>query len=475
VSDKPAILVVDDDRLIRVSMVKQLTAAGFTAATAESGIEALSAMATGEWGVVLSDLRMPGMDGLTFLEEVKQRFPDVAVIMMTAYGTVESAVKALKLGAYDYLTKPFHFEEVLIRLDRIATQQACQAEVLKLRELISESAESMGLFGASLSIQRIRDQITAYAGSSVPLLVTGETGTGKEVVARAVHEQGRGKDKPFIAVGCGTIPREIAESELFGHEKGSFSGAMGKHKGAFERADGGTMLLDDIDDLPLDLQVKLLRIIQEGTFNRVGGETEFAVDVRVIATTKVDLEEEAEQGRFRPDLFYRLRGLEIHLPPLRERGDDVFLLAAHFLQVIAAKDGSKTKHLDPSAAPLLKHFPWRGNVRELMRAMESAVILSRSDEIRAEDLPAFLRSTPGVHRPFSLNIDNMEKVSLPELLSEFEAQLLDWALARAGGKQTAASELLGIPRTTFQSKLHERDRRIASTPNGPGGGSIGRD
>lgn len=457
--NKLSVLVVDDDKLIRASTAKQLEAAGFHASTASSGGEALQLLASGEWGVVLSDLRMPGMDGITFLVEIKERFPGIEVILMTAYGSVETAVAALQQGAYDYLTKPFHFRELEIRLNRISSMLETRDELSKLRELLADSSHTLGVIGASPAIQTVRERIAAFSKSRVPLLITGETGTGKEVVARAVHEHGGESNKPFIPVGCGTIPGEIAESELFGHEKGAFSGALGRHKGAFERAHGGTLLLDDIDDLPLVMQVKLLRVMQEGTLIRVGGEKEIEIDVRVIATTKEDLENKCEVGQFRLDLFYRLRGLEIHIAPLRERGDDILLLATHFLQIIAAKERSPQKHLLPDAAELLMRHPWRGNVRELVRVMESAVVLARTDDIGAADLPDFLKKRSTSRELFTLNLDQEQEVSLPGLVQDFESRLIDWAMASAAGKQTIAARLLGLPRTTFQSKLHERERR----------------
>lgn len=454
-----SVLVVDDDRLIRASMAKQLEASGYQATCASSAPEALVTLARIDVDIVLSDLRMPEMGGLEFLSEIKQRFPSVEVILMTAYASVETAVTALQQGAYDYLTKPFHFNELEIRLERIHSMSEIKAEVSKLRKLLLDSRQVMGLVGTCKPLQLVRERIVAFSKSRVPLLITGETGTGKEVVARAVHECSEGPSGPFVPVGCGTIPGEIAESELFGHEKGSFSGAVGVHHGAFERANGGTLLLDDIDDLPAGLQVKLLRVIQEGTLVRVGGEKEIEIDVRVIATTKEDLQNKCEQSEFRPDLFYRLRGLEIHLPPLRERDDDILLLATHFLQVVAGKEGTAPKRILPDAAEVLKRYKWGGNVRELIRAMESAAILAREDEISAEDLPDFLQAQSKTKGLFTLQLDQAQQVSLPEITNEFETKLMDWAMSRANGRQTKAAELLGIPRTTLQSKLSERERR----------------
>lgn len=308
------VLVVDDERLSRISMVCQLKDAFYEAEACESASVALSALARANWDVVVTDLRMPGMSGLELLAEIRRQYPAVDVIVITAYGSVETAVDAMRAGAADFLTKPFGFSELDFRLKKIAELRAARSEVSSLRALIDHSCKC-GLVGGSPAIVRVCERIRAFAGHDAPVLVTGETGTGKEMVARALHNESQRANKPFIAVGCGTIPRELAESELFGHEKGSFTGASQRRKGSFERADGGTLLLDDIDDLPLDLQVKLLRVLQEGTLTRVGGSEEIKVDVRVVATSKVDLEKAASAGKFRDDVFYRLRGLEIRLPP----------------------------------------------------------------------------------------------------------------------------------------------------------------
>ena len=283
-------------------------------------------------------------------------------------------------------------------------------------------------------------------------MITGETGTGKEVVSRALHQNSSRKNKPFVAVGCGNIPRELAESELFGHEKGAFTGAASRRIGSFEHADGGTLLLDDIDDLPLELQVKLLRVLQEGTIVRVGNTQEINVDIRIIATTKVDLEAAAEANRFRPDLFYRLRGLELHLPPLRERNADILMLANHFLKRLCPA-GSPIKGLTAEAGQMLMRYPWPGNVRELRRAMESAMVLAGAGEITPMALPSFLQRGRSSSSSFTLNLADCTEISLPEMLLEFEKELIKWGLSKSAGSQSMAAQLLGIPRTTLQSKL----------------------
>ena len=305
----------------------------------------------------------------------------------------------------------------------------------------------------------VYELISIFSDHDAPVLVTGDTGTGKELVARALHHSGRRSNMPFVPIACGTIPSELAESELFGHEKGSFTGAHQRREGSFERADGGTVLLDDIDDLPLNMQVKLLRVLQEGTLIRVGGIKEFQVDVRIVATSKVDLLEAIEKGTFRDDLFYRLRGLEVTLPPLRERGEDVLLLAHHFLELVKTREGKEAKTLSIEAADKLRSYPWPGNVRELRRAMESAFILCKGDEIRAEHLPTFLtrlpikRSSGGDHELFKVNFDGKDELPFTELVQQFEDTMILWALSKAAGQQTKAAELLGLPRTTFQSKI----------------------
>ena len=447
------ILVVDDDKLSRVTTAKKLKGRGHEAADADGPYAGLALLEEQPFDVVLTDLRMPGMDGIEFLAAVREQYPGVEVILMTAYGTVENAVEAMQLGAADFLTKPFQMEELDLRLARLGELKAARAEVERLRGMVADAEDHLGLVGSSQGMSKVRDRIRRFADHDVPVLVTGETGTGKEVVARALHRLGRREGAPFVAVGCGNIPRELAESEFFGHEKGSFTGATDKRVGAFEKADGGTLLLDDVDDLPPELQVKLLRVLQEGVISRVGSTQERAIDVRVVATTKVDLEGLADEGRFRPDLFYRLRGLEIDLPPLRDRGDDVLMLADHFLQRIASDAGVPAKKLCAEAGRLLRGYRWPGNVRELRRAMESAHVLATGELIEPDALPDFLQRARTGSGRFQLDLEGCEAVDLQQLLQEFEAAVLRWAMVKADGRQTAAAKLLQVPRSTLQSKL----------------------
>ncbi len=447
------VLVVDDDRIVRTATAKQLEDAGYTVEVCESAQRALERLSDGCWDVVLSDLRMPGMDGLGLLEEIGEHHAGVETILMTAFGAVETAVRAMQAGASDYLVKPFHFDELEVRLRKLEEQRRTAAELEALRELIGTTQEMFGLMGRTQGIHAVRDRIRTFADHSAPVLILGETGTGKEVVARALHHAGKRSDGEFVAVGCGVIPRDLAESELFGHERGSFTGATQQRRGSFERASGGTLLLDDVDDLPLELQVKLLRVLQDGTFTRVGGAQELTTDARVIATTKSDLEHAVEDGEFRADLYYRLRGLEITLPPLRQRGDDVLLLANHFLALTSSEEGGAAKTLSPEVAKVLMGYGWPGNVRELRRAVETMQVLCTGWEVGLEHMPDFLSRTEQSGQYFELSLGQHLSVPFNELLREFEARVFDWALTSAAGNQTEAARLLGIPRTTLQSRL----------------------
>ncbi len=451
--EAPRVLVVDDERISREATVRQLRAAGFTADAVENGYLALDALGAQDWDVIVSDLRMPGLDGLELLSRVRKNYPNVDIIVMTAYGTVETAVAAIKQGASDYLNKPFRFQELEHRLRKLSELRGFRNEVRELRALLSEGEDTCcGLVGTSPPMRQVQKLIRTYADHAAPVLITGETGTGKEMVTRALHQLGPRASKPLVAVACGAIPSELAESELFGHERGAFTGAVGQRLGAFQRADGGTLMLDDVDDLPLNLQVKLLRALEEKSFLRVGASRETQVDVRVVATSKKDLDGQAAQGLFRQDLYYRLRALEIRLPPLRDRGDDVLLLAEHFMRKLSV---GRDLSLGLEAASFLRRYGWPGNVRELRHAIESTVIVCTGGQVTPECLPEFLRGEqlPEGDGLFVLNLAGRTRVSLNDAVRAFEDQLIRWAMRQAQGQQSKAADILGLPRTTLQSKL----------------------
>jgi DNA-binding NtrC family response regulator len=453
------VLVVEDEPITRKVLHDQVAGLGFACEVAENGFVALAALKTATWDVVLTDLRMPGMDGIELLRKTKAMFPETEVILVTGQGGVKEAVAAMQEGAADFLRKPVQTEELKVRLTKAAATRAIRRELANLRSCLDVSGSGIGLAGDSPAMHTIHQRIKTFAASSVPVLVTGRTGTGKEVVSRALHVQGPRSHGPFVAIACGAVPQSLAESELFGHEKGAFTGAIQLRRGSFERANGGTILLDDVDDLPLEIQVKLLRVLQEGTLQRVGGEKEITVDVRVIATTKEDLAKAVAEGRFREDLFYRLRGLELVLPPLKDRGSDVLLLAQFFLGSIASRDRTAPKRLSPETAKLLRQYDWPGNIRELRQVMETASVLCPELEISPEHLPDFVQrrsaSMSQESDVLSLNLDleACGSIQFRKMVEQFEKKLIDWALTRSGGNQSQAAELLQLPRTTFQSKL----------------------
>ena len=452
------VLVVDDEAMSARIMARQLRDEGYLAQWETSAVKATERVAHELFDVVVSDLRMPKMSGLEFLRVIRARSPGLSVIMMSAFGTVDNAVEVMMAGAADFLTKPFPLEVLTVRLEKLRELCEARREIETLRAMLQDGTgpRDQGLFGTSAGMKQVRERIVTFANSSVPVLINGETGTGKEVVARSLHRQGPRRDAPFIGVACGAIPAELAESELFGHVRGAFTGATQSRRGVFQRAHGGTLLLDDVDDLPPDIQVKLLRVLEEGTLTRVGSGEEIEVDVRVVATTKVDLTQQGE--KFRDDLFFRLRGLEIYLPPLRERGEDLILLATHFLGEQSVK-GGPSPSLGVESATILRTYGWPGNVRELKRTMESAAVLSEGGQILPKHLPEHLQkwAETGDVPCFSLNLEGVSRIQFRDLVGRFEAELLRWALGNNGGSQFKAAAALGLPRTTFQNKLKRLD------------------
>ncbi len=450
---KGKILVIDDEKLKRLTLKSQLEDDGYDVNIGENAFVGLKHLNKSTFDVVITDLRMPSMDGLTFLKEIKKLSSETEVIMMTAYGTVENAVEAMKEGAYDYITKPFAYDELSIKLNRLMQHQKGKVEIKALQKKIQSQYRYQNLIGRSKAMQTIFDKADIVADSDTTILIQGETGTGKEVMANALHYNSHRKARPFIKLSCAILNRELLESELFGHERGAFTGALRRKSGRFELADKGTIFLDEVDDIPLDLQVKLLRVIQERIFERVGGEESFNVDVRVICATKKDLKQMVSEGKFREDLYYRLNVVKIELPPLRERHEDIPLLVKHFLEKFSKVKNKSAKHFSPESQKVLLTHNWPGNVRELENVVEHAVTLCKSDHIDVDDMPDYLQEVSTPEGLFALDARGEKPINLSQAISDLENRLICWALKEAQGNQVKAAELLNIPRTTLRDKL----------------------
>lgn len=445
---KPYILLIDDDQSLRRVIEYSLVENGFAVRPAESGEEGLAFFQKEPFDAVITDITMPGMSGMEVLEKVRMADPGLPVIIITAYGTIESAVSAMKQGAFDYITKPFNRDELRITLDRALKMRRLEKENVRLRAEVIDRYRFDAIVGGSEKIREVIALAGRVAPSEATVLVTGESGTGKELLARGIHFSSGRAEGPFIAVNCAAIPENLIESELFGHMKGSFTGAVRDKEGKFELADGGTIFLDEIGDLRIDLQAKILRALQERTVDRVGGVKQVDLDVRVIAATNRDLERDVREGNFREDLYYRLSVVILHMPPLRERKDDIPLLAEHFLKKFSPK-GSDIP-LAPDALAILSSYGWPGNVRELENVMERASILKRGDTITTADLPEKLSRRTAGAAAILLNLPD-EGLSLEEL----EKDLIHKALDKHKGNQTRAAEYLRITRPTLIYRMEK--------------------
>jgi DNA-binding NtrC family response regulator len=456
------ILVVDDEKLIRMSLVDELARQGYRVEEAETGGAALAKLAEDEIDLVLLDYRLPDMDGIQVLRDIAARSPDTLVILMTAYSSIENAVQAIKLGAYDYLNKPFDMDEMSVRVKKALETTALRREVRLHAAREKEQYGISRIVGKSEAIQRLREQIRRIARSGAStVLIRGESGSGKDVFAKAIHYESERAQRPFVNVTCTAIPENLLESELFGHERGAFTDAKAAKKGLFELARGGTVFLDEIGDMPPVLQAKLLRFLEERHFRRVGGTEDISVDVRIIAATNRDLEAAVRKGEFRPDLYYRLKVIPIEVPPLRERPEDIPLLAQAFIDQIATELRKKVRSISAEALALLEAYPWPGNVRELRNAIERAVILGTGERIEAQDLPAELQ--PGRAKPAG---GAAGLVTLPAegvRLEAVEDELVRQALDRTRGNQSAAARLLGVTRDQLRYRM-ERMGLLAPPP-----------
>lgn len=445
-------LVVDDEENMVHVLTTLLAQEGFGVAAARTGEEALERIRSEVVDLVLLDVRLPGRDGLEVLEAVKAQRPDCGVLMMTAFGSIESAVAALRAGADDYLVKPFRAEEVLRRIQAVLERQGLRREVRRLRREVGTRYGFGNLLGRSPAMRALLGQLEQVAATRSTVLLMGESGTGKELAARALHYNSDRAERPFVVIDCAAIPETLQESELFGHTRGAFTGAVAAKRGLFEEAHGGTVLLDEVGDLSAATQAKLLRVLQEGTIRRLGDTRTIQVDVRIIAATNRDLPAEVRAGRFREDLFFRLNVLPLRLPPLRERPEDIPLLTEHFLRRFAAETGRPVRQIAPPALDCLMAYRWPGNVRELEHAIERAVLLSQGETLEVGDLPPAVQGGGGQgveEAPLRL------RDAVARLNADLERGLIRRALARTGGNRTEAAVLLGISRRALLYKLKE--------------------
>ena len=444
-----AILVVDDDADMREMVHDMLKDRRHQVTTASSGQEALRLLGEGGYAVVLSDLRMKGMQGIELLTEIKKTVPDINVILMTAFGSVETAVEAMKYGASDYLTKPVKKDELIRVVERVLREAGLRREVSRLRKEVHKEYSFHHILGKSKPMQAVFDLIKRVADSPTNILITGESGTGKELVAKAIHYNSDRKEAPFVPVNCAAIPEQLLESELFGHMRGSFTDARMDKRGLFEEAQKGTLFLDEISELPIMLQAKLLRAIQEKEIRRVGATKPISVDVRIIAATNLNLAEEAKAKRFRDDLYYRLNVIELKLPPLRDRREDIVLLVEGFLKRCGEVRGKEVKGVSEASLAMLMDYTWPGNVRELENVIERAVTLSRGEKVTPDDLPPAVQGARGDRRV----LDEAVEKTLP--LHEIEKEYIKKILEKTGGNKYQAAQALGIDRKTLYRKLAE--------------------
>ncbi len=448
-SDRERLLIVEDDAAQRVGLQKLLTSWGFVVDVASDGRQALDKIATDRPAIVLSDLVMPNLGGLDLLRALKQDNADITVVLLTAQGSVESAVEAIKQGAYDYLTKPIDPQRLRIVLDQVAARQDTLREVRALRRQLQEHGRFGAMVGSSLEMRKIYQVIEQAAPTSASVLVHGESGTGKELVAQTIHQLSPRAAQPFVPLNCAAIPDTLLESELFGHEKGAFTGAIARRQGAFELANRGTLFLDEIAEMTPTTQAKLLRVLQERSFRPLGGMREQSVDIRVVAATNVDPPEAVRMGKLREDLFYRLNVFAIRLPALRERKDDIPLLAQAFIKEFNARNGKSVAGVSDEAMNLMERYDWPGNVRELRNVMERSTIVAKGALIDVSELPP-LNSPPPAPRAAGAPTG----LTPGTTVDEAERQLIEVTLQHTGGNKTRAAELLGISLKTLHNKLN---------------------
>ncbi len=444
------VLVVDDVQSMCEMLAERLPPLGFEVAWRTSGDEALALLAATDVDAVVTDLNMQGMNGLELCDRIVAGRPDVPVVVITAFGNLDTAIAAIRAGAYDFIVKPFDIKVLALSLERAVEHRRLRAEVKRLRRTVDESRRFGELLGTSAAMQTVYALLDQVAPSESSVLVSGETGSGKELVARALHERSRRRGGPFVAINCAAVPEALIESELFGHARGAFTDARAARTGLMAQANGGTLFLDEIGDLPLGLQPKLLRVLQERRVRPVGGDAESALDFRLVCATNQDLESAVEEKRFREDLYFRVNVITVKLPPLRARGGDVLLLAQHFVDCDAAKVGKAITGISPEAARLLMAYPWPGNVRELQNCIERALALARYDQVTVDDLPEKIRA----HRRSHVVVAADDPSELPSL-EEMERRYILRVMEAVAGNKTLAAQILKVGRKTLYRKLEQ--------------------
>jgi two-component system, NtrC family, response regulator AtoC len=449
--DLRRVLVVDDEENLRHLLLVILKKAGYDASAVPNGAQALKMLEKERFGVVLCDVRMPVMDGLQFLEAVRAAGTNTYCIMMSAYGTTETAIEAMKLGAYDYISKPFKADEILLVLRKVEEREALYRENIELRRALDREKSFDDIIGQSEQMKRVFDTVAKVAPHRATVLLTGESGTGKELLARAIHRHSDRADGALVPVNCGAIPDQLLETELFGHARGSFTGAVRDHQGLFEQAHQGTLFLDEIAELPLLLQVKLLRTIEDGVIRRIGDSQSHQVDVRLVAATGADLQKMVRDGLFREDLFYRLNVINIHVPPLRDRREDIPLLADHFVSTLCRRHATPSRGIEKSAMRVMLAYGWPGNVRELENVIERAVLLCDGDTIALRDLPDQLGGGALEFPPPRTEDD----LSIKKASRALEAHLIERALRKTRGNRTHAAKLLEISHRALLYKMRD--------------------
>jgi len=454
-------LIVDDEKIKRTALQDDLVDAGHVAKGAACAADGLKRLNAEQFDVVVTDLRMKGMDGIAFLKEIKQKWPETEVIMISAYATVDNAVQAMKLGAFDYITKPFESDKLLLVLDKIAKMRALETENVALRAELARVTRYGEIVSNSKAMSTVLELLNTAINSDVPVLLWGETGTGKELLATAIHNGSARKDNPFIRISCAALSEQLMESELFGHERGAFTDAVESKQGRFELADKGTLFLDEIDDVPLNMQVKMLRVLDGNPFERVGGVTSIQTDVRVVAASKVDLRENVTKGTFRSDLFYRLNAFPIWIPPLRGRREDIPLLVQYFADLYSKT--TPAPQISEEAMSILWDYAWPGNVRELQNVVRRILLgIGDGTVVKRQDVPADIRLA-SMEQP-SLDA---EPKSFSEAIAAKEKLMLAKALDAAGGNQSRAASALEMKLSTFRDKLAKYGI-VFHSPNNPG-------